>query len=313
MLNQEDASYSSSDEERSFRSGEIHLVSPKISVRRRLVNIWRYRELLSSLVRKEITVKYKNSVLGFAWSMLNPAMYILIYYVVFQKILKNGVPLYAIYIGVGLLVWNFFQTAVQGATGTIVDNAGLVKKVAFPREILSLASVGAALVFFFFQAIVLIVFLLIFQVVPAFSYLWILPFMLLGLILVASALAVLLSAANVYFRDVRHLVELLMLAWFWATPVVYTFQTLSSALQRHGLLPFYFLNPVTSVVLLFQRALYAKVSPVGTTGHVVHVLATMRPEWYMVSAAVEILVGALLFLGALAVFSRVEGNFAEEL
>jgi ABC-2 type transport system permease protein len=153
----------------------IHLVSPRIGVFQRLSSIWKHRGLLFSLVGKEIRVKYKNSFLGFAWSMLNPAMYILIYYIVFQKILRNGIPLFAIYLSTGLLIWNMFQAGVQGGTGSIVGGAGLVKKVAFPREILALASVGAAFVFFLFQVVVLVIFLVIFRVAPALNYLWILP------------------------------------------------------------------------------------------------------------------------------------------
>lgn len=297
----------------SRRDNEIHLVSPRIGVFRRFVNIWRYRELLWSLVGKEIKVKYKNSVLGFAWSMLNPAMYILIYYVVFQKILRNGIPLFAIYLSAGLLVWNLFQTGVQGATSSIVGNAGLVKKVSFPREILALASVGAAFVFFLFQGVVLIVFLLVFRVGPTLSYLWMLPIALIALLIVASALAVFLSAINVYLRDVQHLVELLLLAWFWATPVVYSFTTLQKALSDHGLTTFYLLNPVTPVVLLFQRALYSRVAPMGTNHQVVHVLATFPPMFYLEAIGIEIVAGLILLFGALHVFSRLEGNFAEEL
>ncbi len=313
MLGQRDPSSKLSGVVQPRRESQVHLVSPHVGVWRRVSNIWKYRELLFSLVGKEIRVKYKNSVLGFAWSMLNPAMYILIYYIVFQKILKNGIPLFAIYLSTGLLIWNLFQYGVQSATSSIVGNAGLVKKVSFPREILALASVGAAFVFFLFQSVVLIIFLVAFHVAPVLSFLWIIPFAMIALLLIASALAIFLSALNVYMRDVQHLVELVLLAWFWATPVVYTFQTLRSALHAHGLTTLYLLNPVTPIVMLFQRALYAKVSPVGTKGVVVHVLATFSPSWYVEAMGIEIVAGVLLFLGSLMVFSRLEGNFAEEL
>jgi ABC-2 type transport system permease protein len=291
----------------------IHLVSPRIGVFQRLSSIWKHRGLLFSLVGKEIRVKYKNSFLGFAWSMLNPAMYILIYYIVFQKILRNGIPLFAIYLSTGLLIWNMFQAGVQGGTGSIVGGAGLVKKVAFPREILALASVGAAFVFFLFQVVVLVIFLVIFRVAPALNYLWILPIGLLAILIIASALAVFLSAVNVYLRDMQHLVELLMLAWFWATPVVYTYLTLQVGLAHHGLTQLYLLNPVTPVVLLSQRALYAKLSPMGTNHQIVHVLPNFSPMWFLQAIGIELVVGAVLFLAALYVFSRLEGNFAEEL
>src|SRR3954470_12124034 len=96
------------------------VVSARVSLRYRLAEIWRYRELFVGLVRKELKVKYKESFLGFLWSMLNPAATLLIYYVVFQLILKNGIPHFAIYLVSGILVWNLFSTAVPAATGSVV-------------------------------------------------------------------------------------------------------------------------------------------------------------------------------------------------
>ena len=286
----------------------IRVVSPKIGVLTRLGNIWLFRELLVSLVRKELRIKYKNSVLGFVWSLLNPALYLVIYYIVFQKILKNNVPLFAIFLLCGLLVWNFFSNALSSATTTIIHNAGIVKKVAFPREILALASVGAAFVFFLLQAIVLVLALLVFQVAPALSYLWLIPFSLVALVLFASALAVALSAINVYLRDTQHLLELVLLAWFWATPIVYPFQELGVRLSQKHLLWLYFVNPVTVIVLTFQRALYAILGDASGP-----ILPNYSPLWYVVQILIVIVVSLILFIGALALFGRLEGNFAEEL
>ena len=109
----------------------------------------------SILVRKEIKVKYKNSFLGFLWSMLNPALTLAVFYVLFTYFLPNGIPNFVIYMFSAMLVWNLFQTGVlSGTTSTVVANGGIVKKVAFPREILPLASVGSAFMFFLFQGIV---------------------------------------------------------------------------------------------------------------------------------------------------------------
>jgi len=290
----------------------IRVVSPKIGVSTRIQNIWVFRELLVSLVRKELRIKYKNSVLGFLWSLLNPALYLVIYYIVFQKILKNNMPLFAIFLLCGLLVWNFFSNALSSATTTVINNAGIVKKVAFPREILALASVGAALIFFLLQACVLILALAIFRVVPDMSYIWLIPFALFALLIFAGALAVALSAINVYLRDTQHLLELVLLAWFWATPIVYPFQELGVRLSGKHLLWLYFLNPVTVIVLTFQRSLYAKVSYVSG-GKVLPLLPAYSPEWFAVQLLIVILVSAVLFVGALMLFGRLEGNFAEEL
>ncbi len=296
-----------------MRTLAVHLVRPKMSIWARLANIWRYRDLLRGLVAKEIRVKYKDSALGFIWSLLNPAMFILIYYIVFQKVLGNGIPLFAIFLATGLLCWNLFQSGVLGATGSVVGNATLVKKVAFPREILALASVGSAFIFFLFQAVVLAIFLLVFGVTPDLSYVWLTPIALLALLVVASGLAVLLSAINVYMRDMQHLMEILLQAWFWATPVVYPFMLIAAKTSKLHLTWLYLVNPVTPVVLTFQRAFYAKTDPVGVGGVVVHILPHYSPMWYLGILGILIAAGVALVLVALSVFGRLEGNFAEEL
>lgn len=300
---------------RRHSSGQLTVVKPKMSLRKRLTNTYRYRDLLFGLIGKEISVKYKNSALGIVWSMLNPAMYILIYFLVFQKVLKNGVPDYAIFLPSGLLVWNLFQTSISAATTAVVDNAGLVKKVSFPREILALASVGAAFVFFLFQAIVLIIFMIIFRVLPTWGYLWLVPIAMVALLIFASALAVFLSAVNVYLRDTRHLIEVLLVAWFWGTPVVYPYMELAVPINKHGLLWVYLLNPVVTPVVTFQRALYGKVSPISTNAAhaVINILPSAGQGWYLTHLLVTIVVGIVLFVGALYVFGRLEGNFVEEL
>ena len=277
------------------------------------MRIWVYRALLLSLVRKELSVKYKNSALGFAWSMLNPALTLVVYYIVFQIVFKNGIPQFAIFLLCGLVLWNFFSSALTGATSSVVANAGIVKKVAFPREVLPLASVGSSLVFLFLQAVVLVIALAIARDIPAFTYLPLLIPALVDLVLLASALAVFLAAVNVYYRDTQHLLEILLMAWFWATPVVYAYETLAVPLARHNLGWAFFINPVTAIVITFQRILYAKVSPVGASGAVVKILPSSSPAWYLGQLGIVFVVSAVLFVLALIVFGRMEGNFAEEL
>jgi ABC-2 type transport system permease protein len=292
------------------------VVSPTINVRQRLREIWLSRELLVYLVRTEIKVKYKNSVLGLVWSMIAPAMTLAIYFIVFQYISKNGIPHFVIFLFSGLLIWNLFQVGVQTATGVVVNNAGIVKKVSFPREILALASIGSAGVFFFFQSIVMLIFLVVFHSAPAWNYLPLLPLALLAAVVLASGLAVLLSAVNVYLRDTQHLIEVVLTAWFWACPIVYSFQNqLALKLRGHGLTVLYFLNPLTPLVLSFQRVLYAHVTVTSTVPHqgTIHVLTSHGLGWYAALDTGVLAAGVVLFLFALVVFGRLEGNFAEEL
>jgi ABC-type polysaccharide/polyol phosphate export permease len=293
-------------------SKPTRVISSRTSVRQRFADIWQYRELLVGLVRKELKVKYKNSALGFFWSMLNPALYLVVFYVVFQLVLKNGIPYFAIYLLSGLLVWNLFSTALAAATGAVVGNAAIVKKVSFPREILALAAVGASLVHFFLQACVLILALAGFRYAPSPTFLPLVPVALVALIVLASALGVFLAAVNVYARDTQHLLELVLLAWFWMTPIVYQYRLVADRLGGKAWL--YRLNPVTPVVLTFQRAIYNRTEPVGTGGQRIAILPVdAGPMWYLVQLLAVLVLGAVLLSMAMKLFGRLEGNFAEEL
>lgn len=272
--------------------------------------MWRYRELLAGLVRKELKVKYKDSVLGFAWSLLNPMMYLVVFYVVFQLVLKSGIPSFAIYLLSGLLVWTLFANALAAGTGAVVDNAAIVKKVAFPREILVLAAVGANLVHFFLQITVLIGAMLVTGYAPGWSYLPLLPVALLVLLVFTSGLAILLSAINVYLRDTKHLLELTLTAWFWMTPIVYQYRLMSDQLAEKA--PLLRLNPMTSIVLVFQRALYNQVEPRVGTG-TLPILPDAPVSWHLMNLLLVGGASVLLFVIAMRVFSRAEGNFAEEI
>jgi ABC-2 type transport system permease protein len=289
--------------------GEARVVRPRMTARERLARIIRYHELLIGMVRKELKIKYKNSVLGFAWSLLNPLLYLVVFYVAFQLILGTAVPGFPIFLLSGLLVWNLFSTGLGSATGSVVANSGLVKKVSFPREILPLASVGSMLVHFFLQSLVLFAVLAIVQWSVAWLYIPMLPVALLALLLVTGALGILLSAVNVYLRDTQHFLELALLAWFWVTPIVYPYQTVGA---RHGwFTTLWKMNPVTPIVLVFQRAIYTP-HDYKTPPH-----APLLPEWsyghYLAYLGWSFLFGAVVLAIAVRVFGRSEVNFAEEL
>jgi len=294
----------------------VRVVSAHRSTRQRLRAIWNSRELLTYLVRADIKIKYKGTALGLIWSMVSPALNIAVFFLVFQVILKNGVPDYVVMLWSGMLVWTFFSTVVVNGTGIIVQRAGIVKKVAFPREILALSTVGTALVYFFLQFIVLGALMGGMRHAPAWADFWLLPLAFLGLLLLASALGILLSAVNVYFRDMQHLVEVGIFLWFWLSPVVYSFQmTVAPILGPKGLNWIYFLNPVTTVILTFQRVLYGDTVVTATTAD--HTLLNVLPNWtalhYAALNGVLIVVSGALLLAAIRVFGRLQGNFAEEL
>jgi ABC-2 type transport system permease protein len=299
------------------RGSVTRVVTPTISVRKRLREIWLSRELLIYLVRTEIKVKYKNSVLGLVWSMAAPAMTLAIYFFVFQIVLGNKMPNFVIFLFAGLLIWNLFSLGVLTGTGVVVNNAGIVKKVSFPREILALAAVGSACVFFFFQVIVLVIFMLVLHVAPDMTYFPVLLLALVAGVVLASALAVLLSSINVYLRDTQHLIEVVLTAWFWACPIVYAYQqNIGLKLGPKGLTFIYFLNPMVPLVLTFQRCIYAHPTTYAwVNGKLAtyYVLPTKGMLWYVGLDLAVLFLALVLFLIALATFGRLEGNFAEEL
>jgi ABC-2 type transport system permease protein len=294
---------------------EARVVRAKISARERLARIIRYHELLTGMVRKELKVKYKNSVLGFTWSLLNPLLYLVVFYVAFQIILKAGIPSFPIFLLSGLLVWNLFSMGLSGATGSVVNNAGLVKKVSFPREILPLAAIGSMLVHFFLQSLVLFAVLIIVRWEVAWSYMPLLPVALIALLFLTAALGILLSAMNVYLRDTQHFLELALLAWFWMTPIVYPFQQVAT---RPGWsAKVWMLNPVTPIVLLFQRAIYAKMDKVTLNPGHPPTVSPLLPHWpywgFVAYLGMSFAFGIIVLAIAVKVFSKAEVNFAEEL
>src|SRR5581483_4914402 len=193
----------------------VQVVEPGTRVSTRVRDLLRYRELTANLVRKELRVKYKNSFLGFFWSLLNPAMLLVIYWLVFTKFLGQRIPNFAIFLLAGLLGWNLFSTALMSSVLSLVANASLVTKVYFPREALPLAALGANLMHFFFQLIVLAVAVAAFRTPVSPAALVLVPSALLVQLLLLAGLCLIVAVLNVYFRDVQHLLEVGLLAWFW--------------------------------------------------------------------------------------------------
>src|SRR5215211_2065607 len=254
-------------------------------------------ELLTELVRKDLKVKYKNSALGFIWSLTNPLLYLAVFTLVFTFFLKNKVPWFAVLFMSGFLIWNFFNSATLDATGAVVGNANLVRKVRFPRVVLPLASVGFAGVHLALQLLLLF---------PALAV----------AVVFTVAMSLLASSLNVRYRDVQHLLEIALLAWFWLTPIVYPVTVVRNELAGAGLLwmvKFYMANPMTAVVVAAQRAIYVHPVVTGNNHELVQVLPDggygFYVQWLAVAGAVSL---ALLAIGRWT-FRRLQDDFAEEL
>jgi len=297
---------------------ELRLVLPRRSVRQHLVDVWRYRELWQQLVRKELHVRYQKSVIGFAWSMLNPLFLLVVYSVVFG-FLGQAFEWFAIWLLAGILMWNFFSTSLSTGTQAITANGYLVGKVNFPREILPLASVGAAFVHLMFSSGLMVIVLAVTRFHVDWSYLWLTLPAIITLIVMASAFAIFLSAINVYARDTTHLLELTLLAWFWLTPIIWRFQFVADKLKDHGDYPYWaLLNPVTPLLIAVQRGVYGEATLVKNgkvvldgNGKPMHLLPDMSQWWYLRNIGVVFVIASVLLVVAIKIFDRAEGNFAE--
>lgn len=267
-----------------------------------------------SLTRKDLKVRYKNSALGFMWSMLNPLLYLLVFYIVFNIFLPAGVPKFHVYFLAGLLPWTFFSTSLMQATGSVTSNGSLVKKVYFPREMLPLSSIGAGLFHFFLQLAVLLGFLFLTRHTFPDPASWLLiPASLLVTILLVSGMSFITGAVNVKARDVQYFVELALLAWFWMTPIVYPSAMIASRLADNNVLgvsalSLYLANPMSRVALGFQRGIYG-LSAEGTAP----VLIDAPLSWYFNGLLYVGLGGLVLVVVGSWIFDKLSGDFAEDL
>ena len=273
-------------------------------------------ELLTELVRKDLKVKYKNSALGFIWSLANPLLYLAVFTLVFGVFLKNNVPWFAVLFMSGFLIWSFFNSATLDATGAVVGNANLVRKVRFPRVVLPLASVGFAGVHLALQLLVFLLFLIPFYPDAFGPQLLLLVPALAVTVIFTVAMSLLASSLNVRYRDVQHLLEVALLAWFWLTPIVYPVTLVRNELAGAGVLwmfKLYMANPMTAVVVAAQRAVYVHPVVVGNDGKLVQVLPTGGYGFYLQWLAVAAVVSAVLLVIGLWTFRRLQADFAEEL
>jgi len=266
-------------------------------------DVWSRRELLDQLTRREIKARYKDSVLGFFWSLAKPLAMLLVYYVAIGKFLgaSRSIPDFAVFIFSGLTAWQLFSDIVIIGTGSIVGNAGLLKKVYVPRELFPLSVVGSALFNFTIQLGVLIAATAALGRFPT-GERWMYFFLAMAVLLpFATALALLLSAVNVYLRDVQYLVEIMLMICMWASPIVYSWKLVVHAIGGKWLETAYLANPMTQVVLGFQRTFW--VDGVGQP---------YPPHLGAMMVATSIASIGLLWFSQ-RVFAHLQSNFAQEL
>lgn len=231
----------------------------------RLGELWRYRELVRNLVGRDLKARYKNSVLGFVWSLLNPLLMMAVFTVVFTVMLPTGIEKFPVFILCGILPWNWFSGSVGQAVHSIVGNANLVKKVYFPREVLPLSLVLSNGINFLLALLVLFPVLWLFHT-PLTPWILVLPVLIVVQLIFTLGVALIVAALNVFFRDTSVIIEVVLQAWFFLTPVVYDMKVLPQSkiilgydvnVQRLA----YILNPIGSIIANFRDILYYGAPP----------------------------------------------------
>lgn len=221
----------------------------------RIKEIYDYRQMLKSLVLGNLRTRYKGSVLGFLWTFLNPLLLLGVYTVMFSTIMRIDMDNYVMYLFVGLLAWTMFQSSLNDSVAVINNNANLIKKIYFPREILPIAQVLAGVLNYCFSFIILIIALLIFNVKISSSILY-LPLVLLTQTILTTGLSFVVSSLNVYFRDLQHMLSIFLMAWFYFTPILYVSSMIPDQYR------FLFnLNPMAPIIKAHQDILFYSKAP----------------------------------------------------
>ena len=249
------------------------------------------RELIGNFVSRNLKQRYKGSFFGFFWSLLHPLFLVLVY-LIFIRLMRFQMDLP--YLIVGVLVWQFFSLACGDAVGIIYGHASLVKKTYFPRIILPLSAVIGNLVHFLLSLIVLFAFLAAFRLWPSVEYLhllWLIPLQ----FVLCLGMSLLLSSLNVFYRDVEHLLQIVLMAWFFVTPIIYpAAKVLDHSSLHPALLNLYFFNPMTALIQTY-RQVFLGTPPPGL------------PVW---PGFVGI---GMIFLAGVYTFLRLDPRFADEL
>jgi ABC-type polysaccharide/polyol phosphate export permease len=226
-----------------------------------LRELWNYRELVRNLVVRDLKVRYKSSLLGVAWSWLNPLLMMAVYTVLFTIFLRNdSIPHYPVFLLCGLLPWNFFSDSVIQATGSVINNASLIKKVYFPSMVLPVSVVLSNLVNFLIALPLFFLLSLIFGVRPTWWAL-LLPVTIIIQVAFTTGLTLILATINVFFRDTQIILGVVTLAWFFLTPVFYPINAVPPQAQVLGCtvnaqLWLRRLNPMASIIASYRDLLY---------------------------------------------------------
>lgn len=254
-----------------------------------LKNLYDYRQLLKSNIQKEIRGKYKGSFLGVLWSFINPLLQVLVYAIVFPFIMKNTQENYVVFLIIGILPWTWFITSINQGTSCILVNAGIIKKVYFPREILPISVVSSGMINFLISCIVIFLFL-VFSDIGISWYIIFLPIIVLIQFIITLGILFVTSAIDVYIRDAEYIIAFIVNMLFYATPILYS----PDIFQNTPISWLFKANPLAGIINAYRDILFYKTMP------------------NLGSLLTVFIIGiVLLFLGII-VFRKLEKGFAEE-
>ncbi len=273
--------------------------------------LYHYRYLLQNLIVRDLKVRYKNSALGVLWSLLNPLFMAIVFSLVFRQAFGGDLRQYYVFFLVGIMPWNFFNAGVMSGTTSLLQNASLIKKVNFPRELLPTAAVLSNMVNFLFAFIILLIFLFASGLGLTIHALWV-PFLLITQIIFILGLALFLGSINVFYRDVLMILDIVMLGWFFLTPVFYPFEQFDSMapLVLFGMSfepsqVMRWLNPMASIIDGYRTVLWGTIQDgVPSAGPV-----SMYPPYILRTFVTAVIV----FVIGYATFLRTHRLFGEKL
>lgn len=273
--------------------------------RRHWGELHKFRYLLRNLVSRDLKARYKNSVLGILWSVLNPLFLMAVFTVLFTVLANNEIRQYPIFVLVGLIPWNFFSGSLTSGTTSVTNNSSLIKKVYFPRELLPTSALLSNLVNFLFAFAVLIVFLFAFDIGLTIHALWV-PLILLTQLIFTLGLCLLLGSLTVLYRDVLMILEVVLLAWFFLTPVFYSLEMFGESATLFGVTfnpaqLMRWINPMASIIDGYRTVLWGTYESAGP--------AAMNPAYLLRTLVTSVIV---LIIGY-AVFLRLSPLFGEKL
>lgn len=261
---------------------------------KKIQELFEYREMIISLVRKDLRGRYKSSALGFLWTFINPLCQIIVYTLVFSQIFRMGIEKYYLFLTVVMIPWVFFSSSVSGGSMAVVSQQDLVKKIYFPREVLPISFVTSCFVNMLLSFIV--VFIVIFISGIGFNpvALLFLPLIMIIEYILVLGITMITSACTVYLRDLEHIIGVLMMAWIYLTPVMYDISYVTENAPSK-LVSIFYLNPMTSIAIAYRDILYYKQIP------------------HMQNLLVAVIIGIVSLIIGSVVFAKLQKNFVEEL